>query len=74
MSDAKRMRLHNSLVAGCALAAIALLFTFYSVVSGAVSHAAFRRIVMSAPALEATGLRAVSLRKQRAVVVAGVAD
>ncbi len=61
MSSQQPIRFHGGfrggLIAGCALIAIALLVTFYSVVSGAVSHAALRRTAMTVAVFEAAGAR-----------------
>ncbi len=57
MSSQQRIRFHGGLIAGSAFIAIALLVTFYSVVSGAVSHAALRRTAMTVPVFEPAGAR-----------------
>ena len=74
MSRQQLLRLHTGLVAGCAFIALALLVTFYSVVSGAVTHAAVRRTAMSSAVFEGTSAHLPSLRKARPVFVAGAAD
>ena len=68
------MHLHQGLVAVCALLALALLATFYNVVSGAVSHAAVRRMATSSAAFETSVGRSPSLPKRPSVLVAGAAD
>lgn len=74
MSGQQRARLHLSLVAGCALIAIALLATFYSVVSGAVSHAAERRLAKSPAAFVRAISGPPSLIKNRSFLAAGAVD
>ena len=74
MSREQRMRLHHGLVAGCALLAVVMLAVFYSVVTGAVSHASVRTAATASAAFEATGARLPSRRPERSVLVAGAAD
>lgn len=47
------LRLHRGLLGGLAIAAIALLATFYAVVAGAVDLAATKRSQASVPTLRA---------------------
>jgi hypothetical protein len=54
MSERRVLFLRNGLVAGCAFAALVLLASFYSIVSGAVDRAARHRFagtVSTAPAV-----------------------
>ena len=74
MSREQRLRLHHGAVAGGVLTAIALLFIFYSVVHGAVSHASLRRTAMASTAFELTGTHLPPQRKAHSVVVAGFSD
>ena len=74
MIGQKRARLHLSLAAGCALIAIALLATFYSVVSGAVSHAAERRLAKFPAAFGRAISGPPSLIKNRSFLAAGAVD
>jgi len=74
VSREQRLRLHHGVVAGGVLTAIALLFIFYSVVNGAVSHASLRRTAMASAAFGLTGTHLPSLRKEHSVVVAGLSD
>jgi hypothetical protein len=47
MSQRQVLFLRNGLVAGCAFAAIVLLASFYSIVSGAVDRAARHRLAIA---------------------------
>ena len=76
MSRQQPLHLQRGIVVLCTLVAIVLLATFYTVVSGAVSHAAVRRMAMSvAPSTTAVaaGKAAVGLGVRHAVLVAGAA-
>lgn len=76
MTRQQPLHVHRGIVAGCMLVAIVLLATFYTVVSGVVSHAAVRRTAtLAAPlttAVEA-GKAAGALGVRRTVLVAGAA-
>jgi hypothetical protein len=69
MSERRILFLRNGLVAGCAFAALLMLASFYSIVSGAVDRAARHRLAgvdvgsLAAPpaALAATSSRRVTL-------------
>jgi hypothetical protein len=47
MSPQRVLLLRNGLIAACALAAIVVLASFYSIVSGAVERAARQRLVVA---------------------------
>jgi hypothetical protein len=47
MSQQRALLLRNGLLAGCAFAAIVLLASFYSIVSGAVDRAARQRLAVA---------------------------
>jgi len=47
MSQQRVLLLRNGLVAACALAAIVVLATFYSIVNGAVERAARQRLAVA---------------------------
>ncbi len=74
VSRARRLRLHHGLVAGGALTAIVLLVIFYSVVTGAVTHASLRRTATASAAVEVKGIRLPTRREDRSFLVSGLAD
>jgi hypothetical protein len=47
MSQQRVLLLRNGLIAACALAAVVVLASFYSIVSGAVERAARQRLVVA---------------------------
>jgi hypothetical protein len=64
MSQRGVLLLRNGLVGGCAFAAIVLLASFYSIVSGAVDRAARHRLAAD-PAVAAAAPAAVMSRTRR---------
>jgi len=65
MSQQRALLLRNGLVAACALSAIVVLASFYSVVSGAVDRAARQRLAAVDSGAMATQTAAMATRAQR---------
>jgi hypothetical protein len=68
MSERRMLFLRNGLVAGCAFAAIVLLASFYSIVSGAVDRAARQRLAAADASQAAAALLAPRPRRPVALL------
>ena len=66
MSEQRVMFLRKGFIGTAAFAALLLLATFYSIVSGAVERAARQRLAATGPTRSATALDAASRQPQRA--------
>ena len=71
MSLQRAFLLRHGLVAGCALAAIVLLASFYSTVSGAVDRAARQRLAVATGSVVTTQAAVAAEREMRPVAVPG---
>jgi len=69
MSQHRALLLRNGLLAGCAFAAIVLLASFYSTVSGAVDRAARQRLAATDRGVVTTQTAAFTARATTAVAV-----
>jgi hypothetical protein len=79
MSQQRALLLRNGLVAGCAFAAIVLLASFYSTVSGAVEQAARHRLALvdsavATQAVLAAPTSAIAARAPRRAALVARAD
>jgi hypothetical protein len=79
MSQQRALLFRNGLVLACALAAIVVLASFYSIVSGAVERAARHRLAatdnpVAASTVLATQAAAVAARTPRRVALLAPAD
>ena len=66
MSEQRVLILRKGFMAAAAVAALVLLASFYSIVSGAVERAARQRLAATGPTRSATALDAASRQPQRA--------
>ena len=74
MSERRVLFLRNGLVAGCAFAAIVLLASFYSIVSGAVDRAARHRLAVADGSSVATAPAALAMPSSRRVTLVSRGD
>ena len=66
MSEQRVLFLRKGFIGTCAFAALVLLASFYSIVSGAVDRAARQRVAAAGEVGSAAALSAVTRRPQRA--------
>ena len=69
MSEQRALLLRNGLIASCALLALVLLASFYSIVSGAVERAARQRLAAGASRTTPAGGRGAAERRSWGAVV-----